>query len=118
MDILFSCNHGDYLFTSTAKGADVNKTDKSGKTILMAASMNGHFDLVRLLVEKGADVMCKNREGKTALEFAQSFERHRIIKFLDFQYQKEEKQRKAKLLEEKQRQIREQSKIQLENAKA
>lgn len=79
--------------------------------------MNGHFDMVRLLVEKGADVMRKNREGKTALEFAQSFERHRIIKFLDFQYQKEEKQRKAKLLEEKQREVREQTrKLQLGNA--
>lgn len=85
----------------------------------MAAAMNGHFDMVRLLVEKGADILRKNREGKTALDFAQSFERHRIIKFLDFQYQKEEKQRKAKLLEEKQREIREQTrKLQLGDAKA
>lgn len=84
-----------------AKGADINKIDKSGKTVLMAASMNGHFNLVRLLVDKGADVFEKNREGKTALEFARSMDRHRIIKYLEFQVAKEEKQRKAKLLEER-----------------
>lgn len=84
-----------------AKGADINKIDKSGKTVLMAAAMNGHFNLVRLLVDKGADVFLKNREGKTALEFARSMERLRIIKYLEFQVAKEEKQRKAKLLEEK-----------------
>lgn len=84
-----------------AKGADINKIDKSGKTVLMAASMNGHFNLVRLLVDKGADVFLKNREGKTALEFARSMDRHRIIKYLEFQVAKEEKQRKAKLLEER-----------------
>jgi len=78
-----------------------NKIDKSGKTVLMAASMNGHFNLVRLLVDKGADVFLKNREGKTALEFARSMERQRIIKYLEFQLAKEEKQRKAKLLEER-----------------
>lgn len=83
-----------------AKQADVNKIDNSGKTILMAASMNGHFNLVRLLVEKGANIYLKNREGKTALEFAQSFDRHRIIKYLEYQVQKDEKQRKAKLVEE------------------
>ena len=83
------------------KGADINRIDKSGKTVLMAASMNGHFNLVRLLVDKGADVFLKNREGKTALEFARSMERQRIIKYLEFQVAKDEKQRKAKLLEEK-----------------
>lgn len=83
------------------KGADINRVDKSGKTVLMAASMNGHFNLVRLLVDKGADVFLKNREGKTALEFARSMERQRIIKYLEFQVAKDEKQRKAKLLEEK-----------------
>lgn len=84
-----------------AKGANINKFDKSGKTVLMAASMNGHFNLVRLLVDKGADIYLQNREGKTALEFARSMERHSIIKYLEFQVAKEEKQRKAKLLEEK-----------------
>lgn len=84
-----------------AKGAKINKYDKSGKTVLMAAAMNGHFNLVRLLVDKGADIYLENREGKTALEFARSMERHSIIKYLEFQVAKEEKQRKAKLLEEK-----------------
>ena len=91
-----------------ARGADVNKVDNSGKTVLMAASMNGHFNLVRLLVEKGANIYLQNREGKTALEFARSFDRHRIIKYLEFQVAKDEKQRKAKLLEEKLRQQEEQ----------
>lgn len=84
-----------------AKGANINKYDKSGKTVLMAAAMNGHFNLVRLLVDKGADIYLENREGKTALEFARSMERHSIIRYLEFQVAKEEKQRKARLLEEK-----------------
>jgi len=91
----------DVADTLIAKGADINKFDKSGKTVLMAAAMNGHFNLVRLLVDKGADIYLQNREGKTALEFARSMERHSIIKYLEFQVAKEEKQRKAKLLEEK-----------------
>lgn len=98
-----ACLSGNYEVAETliGKGADINKSDKSGKTVLMAASMNGHFNLVRLLVEKGADIYLQNREGKTALEFARSMERHSIIKYLEFQVGKEEKQRKAKLLEEK-----------------
>lgn len=98
-----ACLSGNYDVAETLldKGADINKFDKSGKNVLMAASMNGHFNMVRLLVERGADIYLQNREGKTALEFARSMERHSIIKFLEFQVAKEEKQRKAKLLEEK-----------------
>lgn len=98
-----ACLSGNYDVAETLidKGADINRFDKTGKNVLMAASMNGHFNLVRLLVDKGADIYLKNREGKTALEFARSMERHSIIKYLEFQVEKEEKQRKAKLLEEK-----------------
>ena len=94
----------DVAETLILKGADVNHLDKSGKTVLMAASMNGHFGLVRLLIEKGADIYLKNKEGKTALEFAQSFDRHQVIKYLEYKIAAEEKQRKeerkAKLMEE------------------
>ena len=47
-------------------------------TALMAASYNGHIEIVGLLLSAGADVNSMNRYGKTALHFA-AHEGHRDI---------------------------------------
>jgi ankyrin repeat protein len=39
-------------------------------TDLMAASLNGNTDIVKLLLEKGANPYLKDKEGKTALDYA------------------------------------------------
>lgn len=46
-----------------AKGLD-------NDTPLHDAAANGHFKLVKLLVEKGADIHAKNSKGKTPLDTA------------------------------------------------
>lgn len=46
-----------------AKGLD-------NDTPLHDAAANGHFKLVKLLVEKGADIYAKNSKGKTPLDTA------------------------------------------------
>ncbi len=49
-------------------GADVNTKNKdSGGTALIAASAQGHRDVVNLLLDKGADVNARDKNGVTAL---------------------------------------------------
>jgi hypothetical protein len=49
------------------QGADVNRRNADGKTVLMVAAARGHLALVRLLVSAGADVSAVDRAGNTAL---------------------------------------------------
>lgn len=44
-------------------GAQVNLQDKDGKTALMVAIINGHQELVELLLQKNADITVKNLVG-------------------------------------------------------
>lgn len=53
-----------------ARGADLNVTDKEGRTLLMQASEKGNLEMVRYLVGKGAKVKARTKYGKTALIFA------------------------------------------------
>lgn len=51
-------------------GSNVNFKDKIGRTPLLWAATNGHYDLVRTLLETGADVSAANNRGRTALHLA------------------------------------------------
>ena len=51
-------------------GADVNCTDDTGQTALIAASCNGNIDYVNMLLEAGAGVNITDKGGKTALTVA------------------------------------------------
>ncbi|KAK3095975.1 hypothetical protein FSP39_021528 [Pinctada imbricata] len=69
--------------TLVQAGAKINTQDKDGKTALMVAIINGHQDLVELLLKKNADLSVTNEYGKTAYEMAHSMERRRIVRVLD-----------------------------------
>jgi ankyrin repeat protein len=54
-------------------GADINAMeDKRGWTPLMLATLYGHLDIVKVLVEKGANVSAKGKDGRTPIMVAWS----------------------------------------------
>ncbi|RDD41952.1 Fibronectin type 3 and ankyrin repeat domains protein 1 [Trichoplax sp. H2] len=60
-------------------GASVNDKDPEGKTALMVGVINGSEEAIQVLLEHKADISYKNEYGKTALDFAQTFDRRRIV---------------------------------------
>ncbi|MCX5924741.1 MAG: ankyrin repeat domain-containing protein [Candidatus Dependentiae bacterium] len=53
-----------------AAGADVNKADRQGTTVLMIAAKSNHADVVKALIKAGADVNKQDPKGRTALIIA------------------------------------------------
>lgn len=66
------------------EGADVDLKVKSGKTLLMNAAINGHFSLVKLLVEHNANTNISNLkdDNKTALDYAKDKKHQKIVDYL------------------------------------
>ncbi|KAI0396923.1 hypothetical protein F5Y17DRAFT_44559 [Xylariaceae sp. FL0594] len=74
-------NHGQTLFAKAcAKGEyevakkrlaerpeDLNFADYAGNTPLQVASLNGHEDIVKLLIEAGCNLDCRNSDKETPL---------------------------------------------------
>ena len=46
-------------------GADVRSADYKGRNALHLASLNGHFEVVEILVKNGADVSSESRDDRT-----------------------------------------------------
>jgi len=63
----------------------INDTSVGGKTALFAAAMNGHADVVDLLLKKGADTTKKSSDGLTPLE-ATIIGRHTAVVKLLFEH--------------------------------
>ena len=70
------------LDTINSKGRDVNAKDENGNTPLMAASIEGHFEKVKVLLDNGADVNSKTVQGYTALTVASWKSYIKVIKLL------------------------------------
>ncbi len=49
-------------------GVNLNMKDSDGRTALHHAVVNGHDDVIEMLIEKGADGKIKNDEGLTPFE--------------------------------------------------
>ena len=52
-----------------AAGTGVNTQNKNGRTALHWATVNGHKDIVELLINEGADVNLKDLAGETPLDW-------------------------------------------------
>ena len=62
---------------------DVNAVDRQGRTALLCATMEGHTEVVKLLVEEGeADLSVKDLNGADALEWAVDLEHFEIVQLL------------------------------------
>jgi len=65
------------------KGADMNSRTKHGNTAFMRASIKGHLDIVRLLLDNdGVDVNYQNNFGSTALMYASEKGHTDVVEFL------------------------------------
>ncbi|KOP83967.1 ankyrin [Bacillus sp. FJAT-21945] len=52
------------------KGVDINLTDNSGRTAVMAATYNNQTEMVRTLIEKGADINIRDKNLNNVLLYA------------------------------------------------
>jgi len=52
-------------------GADVNRTEAYGTTLLMSAAKEGRAEIAELLAKHGAKVLLRNSFGKTAVDYAE-----------------------------------------------
>ena len=66
-------------------GMDPNAQDMDGNTALMAATLNGHLGMVRILLKAEADPNIRNSEKLSAVDFAvihQDFRTAEILKMV------------------------------------
>ena len=63
-------------------GYDVNGSDSTGFTPLMAAAEKGNFDFVKFFISKGADIEAKNQNGLDALQIARQSNQNPIATYL------------------------------------
>jgi hypothetical protein len=64
------------------KKADLNQTDKGGKTALIYAAFFNRNPLVKLLVDAGANKTIKDGDNRTALDYATTSKNTEAIIYL------------------------------------
>lgn len=76
-------NHPALIELLLEKQIDVNsRTFDDGKTPLMHAAQQGHFDIVSLLVERGADLSLTDYYGAQAIDLAKKHHHTQIADYL------------------------------------
>jgi len=65
---------------------DVNNSNEEGTTPLMLAAMNGHEEMVEVLLENGADPDAVDNDGNTALMVATEFGHKTVANALEHMY--------------------------------
>ncbi|XP_063820153.1 NAD-capped RNA hydrolase NUDT12 isoform X1 [Pseudophryne corroboree] len=60
----------------------INETAENGWSALMYAARNGHFDVVKMLLEKGGDKSLANKSRQTALDIAKFWGHKHIVNLL------------------------------------
>ncbi|MGX2983205.1 ankyrin repeat domain-containing protein [Helicobacter sp. 23-1045] len=64
-----------------ANGANINFADEQNNTAIMYASMNGHLEVVKFLLEiPTAKISIKNNDGKMAIDFSKTNEIKQCIR--------------------------------------
>jgi ankyrin repeat protein len=61
------------------KNARIDPQKTAKYTDLMVASMNGHTDIVKMLLDRGANPGLKDNSGKTAIDYAKSTELRNLL---------------------------------------
>lgn len=64
-------------------GADINMSDRQGRTALMKAASNRKKDAVEALLELGADPYQSDYTGRDALQYAQEARARAVIRILE-----------------------------------
>lgn len=83
-----ACKHENsrrMLLLLLDEGAQLNVTDKQGYTPLMIATINGHIELIKILLSYGADIFVEtetNYKRKTAMDFASDRKQEKILQLL------------------------------------
>ncbi|MGB6065920.1 MAG: ankyrin repeat domain-containing protein [Desulfomonilaceae bacterium] len=83
-NLLEAARTGDYLEVVgyLNEGADVNTRDQDGLTPLIWAAIQGHEEVVRVLLEQGAALEAKNNNGDTALMWASVMGHKEVVELL------------------------------------
>jgi ankyrin repeat protein len=58
------------------------KATPNGRSLVYAAAVNGHADVMRVLIGKGADVNSKHQGGTSPIDMAVSFGREEVVDLL------------------------------------
>ena len=75
-------NDGHVKLLLDAAGTDVDKNRDDGVTPLFIAAGNGHYEVVRLLLEAGADIGKSRDDGKTPLSIATDNHHVNVVELL------------------------------------
>lgn len=91
--LMCAATHGQFSAAQCLlkNGADVNgclTITNQGQTPLMNASLSGHPEIAKLLIEHNADIDIKNAVGLTALDFASRNKHQNIVDILNIDYQR------------------------------
>lgn len=66
-----------------ARGASLDRRDEPwGRTALMLATHQNHWDIVKELSQSGADFLLKNQDGDTAFSIAKKGNKHQLAEYI------------------------------------